>query len=161
MKSTTEQTRWTEEAWLPMQVLGIGKQESSAHTFDLQQWCMSVVNALFFKITFAVACCCNSLFRFGCFLSCLWFCSSMFSHRSGIFCLPIFTTYLLCDSLWFQLSFSGLPCTTTHIYILLFNSEARQQIILYLQECKVLRRWYQLLCMIAHELNIKNIFSKV
>lgn len=110
MKSTTEQIRWTEEARLLVQVLGMGKQKSSAHTFDLQQQCISVVNALFFKITFAVACCCNSLFRFGCFLSCLWFCSSMFSHRSGVFCLPISTTYLLCDSLWLHLSFSGLPC---------------------------------------------------
>lgn len=158
MKSTTEQIRWTGEGELSMEVLGIGKQESSAHILDLQQWRMSVVNTLFFKITFAAACCCNSLFRFGCFLSCLWFWSSMFSHTSGVFCLPIFTTYLLWDSLWLFIYPSRVsPISTftvsehiyTYIHILVFHSKARNQIILYLQESRVLKKPHQLLCMMT------------
>lgn len=117
MKSTTEQIRWTGEAELSVQVAGMGKQESSAHILDLQRWGMSPLNTLFFRTTFAAACCCNSLFIFGCFLSCLWFCSSMFSHRSGVFYLPIFTTYLLWDSLWlfiYPSRVSSISTSTVH-----------------------------------------------
>lgn len=158
MKPTTEQIRWTGEAELSVEVTGDGEAGKQGSHTSSSAWRMSVVNTLFFKITFATACC---------WIPCLDLTASSLVCGLAPPCFPTEVEYsvypfspLISSEIHFDSVYPSqvFPISTftvsediytnTHTYIymyththkILFHYAVRKWVIMHFQECRVLKK---------------------